>query len=216
MEYYLSALERLAHSGDFLPRPENELPSAFLAARNRIRERISLLNDRIQEALLLLNTRYQELVAKQYKSWANSDSSNVWLTSQFLRRCLKPNWDPEREKAVVFVFDGMRYDIWEELVRPVFEERMEFIEDYPALSLLPSETHISRKAIFAGTFPDSFDTRRGEDVLLKEAMQREFGYTGDVEVITPDGAGTGEIVRYRADNIDFFIFELCDNFTKFG
>lgn len=210
LEYYLSALERLAHSGDFLPRPENELPSAFLAARNRIRERISLLNDRIQEALLLLNTRYQELVAKQYKSWANSDSSNVWLTSQFLRRCLKPNWDPEREKAVVFVFDGMRYDIWEELVRPVFEERMEFIEDYPALSLLPSETHISRKAIFAGTFPDSFDTRRGEDVLLKEAMQREFGYTGDVEVITPDGAGTGEIVRYRADNIDFFIFELCD------
>ena len=89
LEYYLSALERLAHSGDFLPRPENELPSAFLAARNRIRERISLLNDRIQEALLLLNTRYR-VVAKQYKSWANS-THRMWLTSQFLR-CLK-RWD---------------------------------------------------------------------------------------------------------------------------
>lgn len=210
LEYYLSALERLAYSGEFLPRPENELPLTFLAARDRILESIGLLNDRIQKALLLLNTRYQEFVAKQYKFWVNSDSSNVRLTSQFLRRCLKPNCDLEREKAVVFVFDGMRYDIWDELVRPVFEDRMEIIEDYPAVSLLPSETHISRKAIFAGTFPDSFDTRRGEDALLKEAMQREFGYTGDVEVMNPDGAGTGETVRYRADNIDFFIFELCD------
>jgi hypothetical protein len=87
---------------------------------------------------------------------------------------------------------------------------MEIIADYSATSLLPSETHISRKAIFAGTFSDSFDTRRGEDALLKEALQREFGYAGDVEVVTPDGMGTGETVRYRAGNIEFFIFDLCD------
>ena len=111
---------------------------------------------------------------------------------------------------MVFVFDGMRYDIWDELVRPIFEDRMEVLADYPASSLLPSETHISRKAIFAGTFPDSFDTRRGEDALLKEAMQHEFGYAGDVDVVAPDGMGTGETVRYRAGNIEFFIFELCD------
>jgi PglZ domain len=80
---------------------------------------------------------------------------------------------------------GMRYDIWDELVRPIFEDRMEIIADYPATSLLPSETHISRKAIFAGTFPDFLDTRRGEDALLKEAIQREFGYDGDIEVVIP-------------------------------
>ena len=210
LEFYLSALERLVFSVDFLPRSANDLPPAFVTAQERIRERVGLLRDEIQKALSVLNVRYQELVAAQYKSWVASDSSEVRLTSQFLRRCVKPNWDPQSEKAVVLVFDGMRYDIWDELVRPVFEDRMEIIADYPATSLLPSETHISRKAIFAGTFPDSFDTRRGEDALLKEAMQREFGYSGDVEVVTPDGMGTGETVRYRAGNIDFFIFELCD------
>ena len=210
LEFYLSALERLVFSMDFLPRPANDLPPAFLVAQERIRERVGLLRDEIQKTLSVLNARYQELVAAQYKSWVASDSPEVRLTSQFLRRCVKPNWDPQSEKAVVFVFDGMRYDIWDELVRPIFEDRMEIIADYPATSLLPSETHISRKAIFAGTFPESFDTKRGEDALLKEAMQREFGYAGDVEVVAPDGMGTGETVRYRAGNIDFFIFELCD------
>ena len=210
LEFFLSALERLVINMDFLPRPKKDLPPAFLAARERIRKHVSLLCDETQKALTSMNVRYQELVAAEYKSWVRADSPEVWLTSQFLRRCLKPHWDPKNEKAVVFVFDGMRYDIWDELVRPIFEDRMEVIADYPATSLLPSETHISRTAIFAGPFPESFDTKSAEDALLKVAMQREFGYTGNVEVVPPEGSGTGETVRYRAVNIEFYIFELCD------
>lgn len=210
LEYYLSALERLVFNVDFLPRSANDLPQSFLDAQDRIRERTSAMRDDTHKVLAYVNARYQELVAAKYKSWIMADSSEIWLTSQFLRRCVKPHWDPQCEKAVVFVFDGMRYDIWDELVRPIFEDRMEIISDYPATSLLPSETHVSRKAIFAGLFPDAFDSRSGEDTLLKEAMIREFGYQGKVEVVAPDGMGTGETVRYRAGNIDFFIFELCD------
>jgi len=209
LEYYLSALERLAHSVDFLPRSATDLPSAFVNAADRIRERIGVMREDIQRLLLELNGRYQDLVASEYTSWIGKDGK-VRLTAQFLRRCVKPNWDPKNEKAVVFVFDGMRYDIWDELLRPIFEDRMELIADYPASSLLPSETHISRKAIFAGAYPDAFDLRSGEDALLKDAMRREFGYEGDVEIVVPDGMGTGETVRYRAGNIDFYIFELCD------
>jgi hypothetical protein len=210
LEYYLSALDRLVSSGNLLPRSPNDLPQEFLGALSHIRERTKKFGDDTNKALAVVNTRYQELVAAKYKSWITQDSSEILLTSQFLRRCVKPHWDPQKEKAVVFVFDGMRYDIWDELVRPIFVDRMEIIADYPATSLLPSETHVSRKAIFAGTFPDSFDSRRGEDALLKEAMKQEFAYGGDVEVVAPDGMGTGETVRYRAGNIEFFIFELCD------
>ena len=210
LEYYLSALERLLESADFLPRSACDLPDGFTAALERIRKRTGILKEEIHKALSAVNFRYQEMAADQYPSWVASDSSEVRLTSRFLLRCLKPHWDPQKEKAVVFVFDGMRYDIWDELVRPFFEDRMEIIADYPASSLLPSETHISRKAIFAGTFPDSFDMRRAENDLLKEALQRDFGYAGSVEVVNPEGSGTGETVRYRAGNVEFFIFELCD------
>ncbi|PDW00996.1 hypothetical protein [Candidatus Viridilinea mediisalina] len=47
--------------------------------------------------------------------------------------------------------------------------------------------------------------------LLKHALNREFGYTGPVEVLQPQGSGTGETtVRYRAGQLEVYIFELCD------
>ena len=209
LEYYLSALERLVHSGDFLPRHEDDLPSVFSNTLDRIRQSVRAINEDVQKHLDEVNRRFQELVAMQYSSWVANDSE-VRLTSQFLRRCLKPHWDSQKEKAVVFIFDGMRYDIWDELLRPMLEDRMEILEDYPASSLLPSETHVTRKAISAGTYPDEFDTRAGEDKLLKVSLAREFSYNGEVEVVNPEGLGTGETVHYRAGNLDVYIFELCD------
>ncbi|MDR1580432.1 MAG: PglZ domain-containing protein, partial [Synergistaceae bacterium] len=168
------------------------------------------MREESQKAANFMNLCYQKMIFAEYPSWVAKDAPDIRLTCQFLRRCVKPYWDMEHERAVVFVFDGMRYDIWDEMVRPLFIERMDLVKDYPAVSLLPTETHISRKSIFAGTFPDSFDRSRGEDALLKETMQKEFGYTGQVEVLSPEDAGTGETVRYRAGNIDFYIFEICD------
>jgi len=209
LEYCLSALERLVGSGDFLPRPEDQLPSVFGNALSHIRKNVRTMVDEASAALDEMNARFQEMVVMQYPTWVKQDSA-VLLTSQFLRRCLKPNWDPLKEKAVVFMFDGLRYDIWDEFIRPMFDERLQLIKEYPASSLLPSETHITRKAISAGTFPDEFDTRQSENSLLKSAMAKEFGYKGEVEVVSPETAGTGETVRYRAGNLDVFILDLCD------
>ncbi|MEI7670768.1 MAG: PglZ domain-containing protein, partial [Deltaproteobacteria bacterium] len=225
LEYCLSALQRLAQTGNLLTRHEDELPSLFSNTLATLRQRLDTMKEEINRQLDDMNARFQELVAREYPLWVKEFGKDGGkaealplfasqmppiLTSQFLRRCLKPNWDFQKEKAVLLVFDGMRYDIWDELLRPLFEDRMDVIADLPASSLLPSETHITRKAIFAGTFPDSFDTHAAENVLLKEGLAREIGYTGDVEVISPDTAGTGETVRYRAGKLDVYIFELCD------
>lgn len=209
LEYFISALERLVHSGEFLPRDENDLPSAFTSARDRIRKHVETLAGDIGKNLDELNSCFQEFVAKRYPVWVKKDAEVV-LTSQFLRRCLKPNWDPQTEKAVLFIFDGMRWDIWDELLRPMLEDRLEAVRDYMAISLLPSETHLSRKAISAGTFPDEFDSRAAENALLKNALAKEFAYQGEVVVVPPDAMGTGETIRYRADNLDVVILDLCD------
>ena len=209
LEYLLSALERHVHSAEFLPRPESELPSAFANARHRVRERLIEIDKEVQSRLRDVNTRFQETVVGQYPSWVQGDGPVV-LTSQFLRRCLKPHWDAESERAVLFIFDGMRYDIWEEFLRPSFEERMTVVKEYAGCALLPSETHVSRKAICAGTFPDEFNTRAAEDALLQDALARELGRQEQVEAVAPDTMGTGETVRYRAGNLDVYIFELCD------
>jgi hypothetical protein len=209
IEYFLSILERLLDSGEFLPRPERELPANFGTALVRIRDRVHELAVECQKGLDQFNARYQELIQLQYASWVRTDAPVV-LTSQFLRRCLKPNWDPKNEKAVVLVFDGMRYDIWDELLRPMLEDRMELVSEFDAISILPSETHITRKALAAGTHTDEFNVLTSEDKLLKDGLKRSMNLDIDVEVINPESAGTGETVRYRAGNLDYFIFELCD------
>lgn len=209
LEYFLSALERLVGSGDFLPRAEVELPSAFSNALSRIRQSVRTMSDEVQTGLDDMNLRFQEMVVAQYPDWTQHDG-DVRLTSQFIRRCLKSHWDPQTEKAVLLVFDGLRYDIWDEFLRPMFEDRMQVLKEYPGCSLLPSETHITRKAISAGAFADEFDTRSSEGDLLRTALKREMGYQGAVEVVQPNAMGTGETVRYRAGNLDVMIFELCD------
>ncbi|OQB76674.1 MAG: PglZ domain protein [Deltaproteobacteria bacterium ADurb.Bin135] len=220
IEYYLSALQRLIHTASLLDRNEDELPTLFSNAIADINTRLNTIKDEVYRNIDDVNERFQDLVVRYYPQWvaatdtddgiASESPAAPLLTSQFLEKCLKPYWDPSKEKAVLLVFDGMRYDIWDEFLRPVFEGRMKIIKDLPASSLLPSETHITRKAIFAGTFPDSFDTRAGEDALLKDGLLRVFGYTGTVDVTSPGTVGTGETVRYRAGNLDVYIFELCD------
>lgn len=209
LEYYLSALERLVFSGDFLPRAEAQLPEAFSRALTRIRERVTSLAEEVGKQIDALNTYFQKMVASQYAGWTAKDSDAV-LTSQFMRRCLKPNWDMQTENAVVLIFDGMRYDAWDELLKPVLLDRLELVNELRGSSLLPTETHFTRKAITAAAYPDSFDMRSGEDKLLAAGLAAELGYSGAVEVLDPQGSGFGETVRYKAGGLQVYIFELCD------
>lgn len=209
LEYYLSRLERLAEGTDLLPRPGETLPSTFESALLRIREQVRQSATQVRLQLQQLNLKFQDLVAKQYPAWVKGQG-DVILTSQFLQRCLKPMWDPQMGKAALFIFDGMRYDIWDEFLKPGLLERMDLVKDHTGCSLLPSETHITRKAISAGTFPDEFNTDEAEDKLLKAALQRDFNLKLEPKTLPPEGAGTGETVRYRIGNLDVYIFELCD------
>ena len=210
LEYYLSDLERLVYSAELLPRPDSELPSTFSNALMRIRDRVRQITKEVNQHLDEVNRRFQDLIAAQYPSWLATDH-DAYLTSQFVRRCLKPYWDPQTEKAVVFVFDGMRYDIWDEFLKPMLESYMKLLHDFPGLSILPSETHVSRWALAAGAEPKTYlNPHQAESVHLKTALKREFGYTGSVDAIAPEGSGLGETVRYHAGNLEYVIFEFCD------
>ncbi|MEQ8191741.1 MAG: PglZ domain-containing protein, partial [Candidatus Eremiobacterota bacterium] len=209
IEYYISTLERLACSGNLLLRDEALLPSRMSNALNNIRLYIQKISKEIRLKLGELNRYFQVMVSGSYKSWVKKQDE-LCLTSQFLEHCLKPHWDPEKEKAAIFIFDGMRYDIWDEFLRPNLEDFTEELADIPASSLLPSETHITRKAISAGTFPDKFNISNKEDILLADGLKRVFNYKDSIDPVTPITYGIGEAVRYKGKNLEVYIFELCD------
>lgn len=210
MEYYLSRLERRVLTGDLLPGSAEKIPDYFSEMTEDIRKQVRKWQTESDEGLRRVNLRFQETVALQYPGWISEDS-RVILTHQFLRRCLRPHWDLQKEKAAVFIFDGMRYDIWDELLKPLIQDRAEIIADDPASAILPTETHITRKAISAGVPPDHFHSGLAENILLKEGLQQVFGQISeDVKTLSPEGTGAGETVRYRCGNLDVYIFELCD------
>ncbi len=209
LEYRVSLLERKVHHGRMLPRAEADLPPRCRAALESIRSRLGALETDVGSQLQSLDARFQDLVGRDYPGWV-SGKGEITTTSSFLERILKPHWDPQREKAVLFIFDGMRIDIWQELVWPALEDRLEALVDQVGSSLLPSETHISRKAISAGTTPDGFDSHAAESTLLESALAQKFQWRGAVDTVAPDSAGTGETVRYRAGNLDVYILDLCD------
>ena len=90
---------------------------------------------------------------------------------------LKSHWDSQSgQKAVVLIFDGLRVDAWEELVRPVLEEKYDVLDQLPGSAILPSETHLSRKAISAGCLPLGFVSTT-ENALLENALKTHLGLT---------------------------------------
>ena len=90
-----------------------------------------------------------------YVKWINQPDAPVIFTHQFVTRVLKTHWDAQSgQKAVILIFDGLRVDAWEELVRPVLEEKYDVVDELKGSAILPSETHLSRKAISAGCLPD--------------------------------------------------------------
>ena len=211
LEYYLSRLERIVHYGDdiLLHRASDRLPAEFGITLKGIKDRVRELTKKDQDLLDELNAKFQSYVLKAYPKWVKGDP-DVVLTAQFLSHCVKPHWDPVKEDALMLIFDGMRYDIWDEMLRPLLLKYMDEKQVYLGCSLLPSETQFSRKAISAGTFPDSFSSSEAENKLLQQPLKEEFRINSMVEKVESDALGTGETVRYHAGKLDVIIWDLCD------
>jgi hypothetical protein len=63
-------------------------------------------------------------------------------------------------KVWVLIFDGMRFDSWEAIVKPLLAEFFE-IEDAPYFCVLPSFTVYARKGLLAGALPPDWKGFKG-------------------------------------------------------
>jgi len=64
----------------------------------------------------------------------------------------------------VLIFDGMRFDTWSRVVRPLLTEHFEVIEgkDQPYLAVLPSRTYEARRSLLAGALPGGWRAPSGK------------------------------------------------------
>jgi len=211
LDYYTSGLRRLVQVGDILPVPKSQfwpqLTQRWEVAQQKLNESIKAVDLDLDVA----NAKFQDLYHINYGKWINRADSPVIFTHQFVSRVLKTHWDPQSgRKAVILIFDGLRVDAWEELVRPVLEEKYDVIDQLPGSAILPSETHLSRKAISAGCLPLSFCST-SENALLENALKTHLGLTVKFMVKSQnDSIECGISAHYASGPIDMVIFNFTD------
>ena len=211
LDYYTSGLRRLIQVGDILPIPKTQfwssLSQRWETAQKKLNESITAVEQDVDAA----NARFQDLYVRRYVKWINQPDAPVIFTHQFIPRVLKTHWDAQSgQKAVILIFDGLRVDAWEELVRPVLEEKYDVVDELKGSAILPSETHLSRKAISAGCLPTSF-VSTSENALLENALKIHLGLTVKFKVEKQDeNVECGISARYVSDPIDVVIFNFTD------
>src|SRR5262249_20692095 len=82
--------------------------------------------------------------------------------------------DGKLRAAVILVIDGMRLDIWRQLIQPALE-RDYFIEETLGFAELPSETAVSRSSFFAARPPAELQPGQKESDSLADAIRRFHG-----------------------------------------
>lgn len=211
LDYYTSGLRRLVQVGDILPVPASQfwtsLAERWESAQKKLHESINAVERDVDAA----NVRFQDLYASRYVKWLNQPDAPVVFTHQFIPRVLKTHWDAEGgQKAVILIFDGLRVDAWEELVRPVLEEKYDVTDELKGSAILPSETHLSRKAISAGCLPTGF-VSTSENILLENGLKTHMGLSVKFKVEKQDeNIECGISARYVSDLLDMVIFNFTD------
>jgi len=211
LDYYTSDLKRRLRVGDILPLPLHALWPELRQRWETARQELDEVIRSIEHVQALINHRFQDLYLLHYATWIRQLDAPVVFTHQVLPRLLKAHWDPQSgQKAVILVFDGLRTDAWDEFLRPVFEERFALIESRPGSALLPTETHLSRKAISAGCLPESFGST-SELKLLQQWLKQHMNLAPPFETLkNDDTTASGMTVRFSSPQLDYIVFNFSD------
>ncbi len=105
------------------------------------------------------NNGFCKFVVRNYFNWIQNRQSKddtPTMSHTLMRDKIFPHIDPAIPNFFILI-DNLRYDQWKE-IQPIISEAFKFEEEDAYYSILPTSTHYSRNAIFAGMLP--FDIAR--------------------------------------------------------
>lgn len=168
-------------------------------ANNYIWDLKSKIHDYLEKADLNL----ADLLEKDWPGYLSNPKLSTHILKSAKRK-LKPD-----DRLWVLLFDGMRFDTWEEVVKPIIQTRYEILEEGSYLCALPSVTEIARTALFAGATPDRWNTNN--QLML---VQRLFGLSpqegkGRLNFVTRSESDTAQRAIETKD-YNILIYNLSD------
>lgn len=120
------------------------------------RKYVESILKKLRENLRSFLDRADHLLGNQVaENWDGFVSSKQLAPNVLWDFIKTPRVQPTDDACLWFmVFDGMRYDTWQRIVKPRLAERFEIKREQAYLSILPSWTYIARTSLMAGQNPD--------------------------------------------------------------
>ena len=174
------------------------------------------LQRRLVERLQALDIAAGELIRHNVQGYLHHPRS----TTRFLKPVAE-RARHRRQRLFVWLFDGMRYDTWVEVVRPILAQNFAIEEERPLLAPLPTYTQLARKALFAGGYPDTawkgFGGRFTPDEQILAA--RNCGLTSEremkQEIVFIDHADTDtgkeKLRKLQVRQCNCLVFNISDD-----
>jgi hypothetical protein len=112
---------------------------------SRLQVFFDTLQRQILDRLEALDHLAGDLIQRDVRSYLTHPRSTI----HFLRP-IAPKVRHGGRRLFVWLIDGMRYDTWTEVVRPLLAQTFAIEEEMPLLAPLPTYTQLARKSLFAG------------------------------------------------------------------
>jgi CheY-like chemotaxis protein len=112
------------------------------------KEMQEVLQSQKQEA----NNEFFKFISRNYLDWLNPSTKDAPIMSHNLMQ-FKVLPHVEKGTPLFFILiDNLRFDQWK-AIQPLFMEHFRILEEESFYSILPTATHYSRNALFAGLLP---------------------------------------------------------------
>lgn len=163
LETDLAQLVHLAHQFD-----DDEVVAAlhvhaFGSAGDDTKPASGSLKDRVRTCLDALDEKLAALVRPSPEAFATGAwSSTGYVHSRLRHRVNELTAGNGEGRVWILVFDGMRYDTWRLVVRPLLTEHFEVADDRPLFCVAPSYTTIARTSLLAGAPPPEWKGFQGQ------------------------------------------------------
>jgi len=136
--------------------------------RKALANYIQRIKKETRAKLEIADLNLASIIERNWKGYLSNPrlATNI-LRDYILKRAITPSKD---RKIWILIFDGMRLDTWEEIVKPIMLSKFDIKEEKLYMSMLPSETDVARVAILAGLSPTEWQDYDG-------------GYTSDHNIL---------------------------------
>ena len=193
---------------------------AFGEGGSDVRPGADSLKDRLRGRLHELDVRLADLIRPSPEGFAKG----VWSSATYLRTRLRKRVDELSVgngdgRVWVLVFDGMRYDTWWLVVRPVLAEHFEVLEDRPLFCVPPSFTTVARASLLAGAPPSEWTATQESALaaanfgLSAQEAKTKLRFLNEAETL--QGRATLAKAKGEARLVNVLIYGIADDCHEF-